>query len=191
MANGRTAAEVIGNLELTDAARLLLTPGISAEAFFDVLVKAGEFPDAIRYTARLMSKPQAVWWGCLCVWHAGRPAADTPGGAALKAVVEWLQAPDEPHRRAAESAGNAAGPTAPAGMLATAAFMSGGSISVPGQPEVPAEPHFTAALAGSAVLAASRAGPPAGMRERQKTFLALAVDVYRGKNSWTANGTRG
>jgi hypothetical protein len=190
MPNSRTAHEVAGDLELSDDARKLLTPKLGAEAFFDGLVKSALYPDAIRFISRLLTKPQAVWWGCLCVWHTAKPAAG-PGEAAVKAAVAWLREPTDPHRRAAGDAGLEAGPASPAGLLGYAVFLSEGSMSPAGQAEVKPGPHVASTCVANAVLAASRTGPPAGTAHRQKTFLGLAVDVYRGTNSWKGNGTAG
>ena len=190
MPNGRPVAELVRDLELSEAARKLLVPGIAAEAYFDAMVKAELYPDTIRYTARLLSGPQGVWWGCLCVWHAAKPAGGSPGAAAVRAAVAWLREPTDAHRRAAGDAGKAAGPADPAGLLGYAAFLSDGSMSPAGQTEVKPPPGAAAVCVANAVLGASRVGPASGTAHRQKTFLGLAVDVYRGANTW-ANARAG
>ncbi|MFO0850715.1 MAG: hypothetical protein U0871_19485 [Gemmataceae bacterium] len=179
----RPAADVAAGVDLSDAARALLTPGLSDAAYFDALVKAGLYADGIRYTARLLSTPQAVWWGCLCVWDAAGKAVPPAEAAAVEAVVGWLRNPSDETRKACRSAARGAKATAPAALLANAAFLSGGNISTVDKPEVLAEPHLTGAFVANTVLAASRKGGAAGVAGRQRTYLTLAVDVYRGKNT--------
>jgi hypothetical protein len=176
------AQEVCAGLELSEAATKLLKPGLTAGEFFDALVRANLLTDAIPYTARLLPKKAAVWWGCLCVWNVARPAPSAKIEAALQSVVKWLRDPSEENRRACDAAAKTVGNNQAAGMLATAAFLSEGSMSLPGQPVVKPEPHFTAKLVGQAVLAASREGRASQMEPRQRQFLATAVEVYRGKN---------
>lgn len=180
-----TAATVAAGLELSDAARAALAPDLSAEAGFDALVRAGHHADAVRYTARLLPKPAAVWWGCLCAQQAAPTAAD-----ALKPVVAWLRQPSDESRKACRAAAKALGPTRPVGLLAHAAFLSGGNISPADTPAVEPEPHFTGKLVAEAVLAAARGGAKAA---RLQTYLALAADVYRGANTpgHPAPGERG
>lgn len=177
-----TANEVAEGLDLSPTGAKMAASGMSAENLFDALVKAGEFADAVRVAARLMTKPQAVWWGCLCAWHAERAVPTKTGPAALRAVVTWLREPTDENRRAAGLAAKAKATTA-AAMAANAAFFSGGSLSVPGQKEVPPDPLMTAKFVANAVLAASRSGPANGTRDRQQTYLRLAVEVYQGRNT--------
>ncbi len=169
-----TAAAVAAGLDLSDAGRAALAPDLSAEAGFDALVRAGLHADAVRYTAKLLPKPAAVWWGCLCAQQADPAAAD-----ALKPVVAWLRQPADDTRKACRAAAKALGPTRPAGLLATAAFLSGGNISPVEKPAVEPEPHLTGKLVAEAVLAAARGGDKAA---RLQAYLALAADVYRGAN---------
>lgn len=184
MSQGRLAVDVVGSLELSEAARILLTPGIPAETYFDALVTAELYPEAIRFMARLLTKPQAVWWGCLCVWHLVRPAEDSPAAAAIRAAVTWLREPTDAHRRLAGQRAQDAGPTEPAGLLAYAAFLTDGSMSPPGLPEVKPPADAAAICVANAVLGASRYGPPRSTPHRQRTSLGLAVDVYHGTNTW-------
>ncbi|HEY8506467.1 MAG TPA: hypothetical protein VIL46_17930 [Gemmataceae bacterium] len=180
----RTPQDICAEFELSEAAAALLKPGQTPEEFFDALLGASLFGDGIAFIARLLPKKQAVWWGCLCVWGAERHASKAPVEAALGAIVRWLREPTEENRRAVGDAAREAGPTSAAGMLASAAFLSEGSMSLPGQPEVLPKPHYTGKLVAAAVLAASRKGGAARIPARQREFLALAVEVYRGANTW-------
>jgi hypothetical protein len=180
----RSPQEVCDGLDLSDEARALLRPKISAEVYFDDLIKAGHHADAIRYVARLMPAKRAVWWGCLCTWAVARPQPKPAAEDALRAAVAWLLAPTDENRRAAGTAGLNAGPNTPAGMLGSAAFVSEGSMSAPKQPEVLPEPHLPGSLVAGAVITAARQAGAAKTAGLFRQFLALAVDVYRGANSW-------
>ncbi|MBA4191481.1 MAG: hypothetical protein C0467_26170 [Planctomycetaceae bacterium] len=178
----RPAQELVGDLKLSDDARKLLRPDMTVVDYFDALVKALHFPDAVRLVARAMTPKQAVWWGTLCIWATARPQPRTTE-AAVHAVVKWLREPSDANRRAAGAAGTAVGSTTPAGLVATAAFLAEGSLATEGKPEVKPDPRLAATLVAEAVLALSRTAghePPGGPLVRQ--FLVVAVDVFRGTN---------
>ncbi|WP_439630191.1 DUF6931 family protein [Gemmata sp.] len=178
------AAELVRDLKLSEDGRSLLRPEMTGAEFFDALVRARLLPDAARLIARAMLPREAVWWGALCVWATAGPQPAVRPEAAVRAAVTWLREPTDVNRRAAGAAGTAAGPTTPAGLVATAAFLADGSLAPDGQPEVRADPHLPATLVAEAVLNLSRAAgpaPPGGPLLRQ--FLAVAVDVFRGTNT--------
>lgn len=180
----RPATEVAAGLELTADARAMLRPDLDAGAYFDILIKAGLYRDAVAVVSRMLTPKQAVWLGCLCLWTAGAPAPGSAAEAAVRACVIWLRTSTEEARRAAQRAGDAATPRTPAGLLATAAFLAEGSMAPPGAPEVLPKPHFAGLMVQQAVLLL--AASPATPDEAQflRTALALAVEVYRGKNTY-------
>lgn len=179
-----SAAAVAQPITLSEAARRLLRDGQPPGAYFQQLMENGLFRDAVQFSAHLLPKAEAVWWGCLCVWASARPNPAPTHVEALRATVRWLRQPSEENRRAAEAAGRAAGRDTPAGALALAAFWSGGSMSRPGLPEVAPAPHLTAKTVAGAVLMAATQGGPAAVEQRYRQFLALAADVDSGKNHW-------
>lgn len=181
----RLAVDVCRDFELSDEAKKLLAPKLTAEVFFDQLVKEGQFPDAIRVISRLLTPKQAVWWGCLCVWAAHRDKPPPEVNAAVGAVVKWLKDGTDESRRAAREIGEKAGPATPAGMLATSAFLSEGLLSNPGSPEVPTDPSHTPKVIASTVITSARLAGKANANALMRQFLAVAVDVSRGTNSWT------
>src|SRR5207237_10478430 len=109
----------------------LLHDNPSPRAFFDLLVQHEQFGDAVRFLAHALPKRAAIWWGCLCLWDMCWPEPAEVVEAAVRAAVQWVLDPSEPHRRAAEKAGRAAGFQTAAGCLAMAAFWSRGSMSRP------------------------------------------------------------
>lgn len=177
-----SAAAVVAGLNLSDDAQKLLRPNTTAEAYFDALVNAGLFADAIRVVVRLMTPKQAVWWGCLCGWAAKR--ANT--GPAVRAAAVWLRDPTDANRRAAGDVAKSIGVATLGGLLASAVFHAEGSVSAPGATPIASPPGLTGTLIGTMVLAgtAARAADPAGIRRK---LLAIAVEVYRGTNVWTGS----
>lgn len=166
-------------------ARALLQLGVRPRAFLDGLVHKGLFPDALTFAAFWLTKRQAVWWGCLCAWHAGRPRLKPPAAAALRAALSWVHEPSEEHRRAAGKAGDAAGGAAtPAGAVALAAFWSEGSLSAPDLPPAPPPPGLTQQTVGGAVLLAANLGPPDQLADRCRGYVNLALEVHQGQVDW-------
>src|SRR5688572_17376575 len=132
----QTAWDVCRRYEPSNLALALLRRGQTPKAYFDLLVQNGLDADAISFLARLLSKPEAIWWGCLCVWNAARPNPSPAAEAALEATLRWLQEPTEAHRRAAEEVARKVGVAKPAGAVAQATVFATGSMSLPGLPEV-------------------------------------------------------
>src|SRR2546423_1326844 len=62
----RPAAEVAAAVSLSDNARALLPPALTARQFLDALAAAPLPDDAIRFLAAALPKREAVWWGVLC-----------------------------------------------------------------------------------------------------------------------------
>lgn len=183
-----SAVTVCQRFELGDEAKALLKPQMKPLQFLQVLTEHKLYVDAIRLLSYTMPTRQAVWWGCLCVWHISKPEPSEKEAAALQAVFQWIQQPSEEARRAAEAAGQAAGPGTPAGALAMVVFLSGGSISLPKQPEVLPKPFLAARTVANAVLAASRKAKPAQIAEVQSNFLTIGHDIAQGKNLWDQQG---
>src|SRR5690242_6911001 len=121
-----TVVEIAGRGPLGDDAKALLAPGLKPPAYLDRLLQKGLVKDALSFVAAWLPAREAVWWGCLCAWHHGRPKPSDKEAAALRAALRWVHEPSEENRRAAKAAGDAVGgPATPAGALALAAAWSG------------------------------------------------------------------
>lgn len=175
----RLAEEIAVECKLSAEAAALLQKGESWLAFFNRLVGHQRHEDAFRLAAYAFPKPQAIWWGALCLWNASRPTPPPEVDAILKAIVTWLKEPSEGHRRAVEKTGNAIKFAQPAGALALAVFASGGSISLEGLPHVEPAPGLTAKSVALAVGLLAR--KPGDKAARMAGFAALAGDVASGK----------
>lgn len=180
----KLAAEVCQHLDLSEDARKLLFDEQTAPQFLALLIKNGLHQDALRFVAYDLPKRKAIWWGCLCLWETYRPSPPKDVDAALDAVVQWVQNPEEAQRREADAAGKVVGGNTPIGMLAQAAFCSGGSISLPDCPEVLPDEWLTAQLVAAAVVLASKSAPPAKRDALQRKFLVLAGEVTACRLAW-------
>lgn len=158
--SGPTAGAYCRNLELSDDARPLLDPDVPPEQYLDRLVARELFPDALRFMAAWLPKPEAVRWACDCVQRL-LGAQLTPGEQrAFDAALGWAAEPSEENRRLAEHAAEANQYNGPASWLALGAFWSDGSLAPPDLPAAPPPAGLTAqALAAALVLAAARADP--------------------------------
>ncbi len=184
--SARKAAEVCGQYELSKDARKVLRDGLTPQQFIELLVQAGRFLDAVDFLAHALPRREAVWWACLGIRHAQGTELPPKELAALTAVVDWVLEPDEPKRRAAQAAGEAADYGTPAGSAAFAVYGSGGSLGPPNLPEVPPEPFMTAkAVAGSLALASVQ-GDPATMPAVQRELVELGIAIAEGKVVWPA-----
>jgi hypothetical protein len=177
----RTATDVAANAGLSPEARLLLTPGLSAATYFDTLVRQHHYPDAVRYAVHLLELPRAIWWGALCIRDNPLSPAEI---AALTSIVQWLRTPSDSARRTVADHGKPLPVTTAIALLCRAVFFSGGSISTPQAAEVPPPAGMAATLTGQAILTLLRSGPPSKQVLRFQQYLALAVDVQKGRNLW-------
>lgn len=179
-----TAAEVCARFPLSEAAGMLLRGQQTPQQYFVELTKARLFNDALRFAAEYLTPREAVWWGVLCLWQVFRD--DVPAGEerVLRAVIEWVQQPDEEHRRTVEAAMRAADNSVIARNLALAAFCSGGSISLADQPSVAPPAGQVGSSVAAAVGMAARRVEPRLHEACLLHFLKLASEVSRAEVPW-------
>jgi len=188
-----TAVEVCRNFELKTDARPLLSENQTPREFVEALLAERKNAAAIEFLAHALPAREAIWWGCLCLQHAGGSSASPPEVAAERAAVRWVLDPSEENRRAAKPAGETAGISTPGGCLAMAAAWTGGSLAppvapvhpkAPPIPPVPPGPFLPAkAVAGAVTLAAVRS-EPARIVDTQRRFVELGIGVAEGQFPW-------
>jgi hypothetical protein len=168
----------VPRLELDTEAAALVGDAADAEAAIARLEAGGKLIEACRVAAHALPKREAVWWACMCARGAPPdPQQTTADLAALEAAETWVRRPDEPNRRAAMAAAEAAKYRSTEAWAAVGAFWSGGSMSPEGQPAVPPAEHLTGvAIAGAIVLAAVRHEVNTHAA-RLGRFLASARDI--------------
>jgi hypothetical protein len=180
----RTAAEVCKRFQLGEEAGSLLHEQSTPEAFLEALLEMEHFIDATRFLAHALPKREAVWWACLCSRQAHVASTPPVIAAALLAAEKWVADPKEEHRRAAFAAAEAAGFGTPAGCAAVAAFWSSGSLGPPDVAAIPPGEHLTGRGVANAIMLAAVMAEPEKAADKNRTFLALGIDVAKGTNRW-------
>jgi hypothetical protein len=161
-----TAETLCEPLDLEDASRRLLRPGLLPDAYIEALIDDGQFADAIRVLAVYLPKPVAIRWALDCLIAAGQGTLSPQQHACVDAVAAWLDDPGESQRRAAMQAAEASEYSGPASWIALAVFWSGGSIAPPELPEVLPEPQLCGQGVNAALLMLATHGDPTRTQER-------------------------
>lgn len=161
------------------SARAATTP--SADELIAELAEQEKFLDALRLRAFLMTKREAVWWGCLCVRDELDAPLNPPQSAAVKAASIWVGEPSEVHRRAAEQQAAAAKYSGFGATLALSAFWSGGSLAPPENPEVLPDERLTSQGVAAALISAAYSGEAAKAKPRIHAFLSKGKEISDGK----------
>jgi hypothetical protein len=164
--NGRSAsaADLCRDITLDPDARALLGPSMSPRVYVETLLDAKLNVAAIEVVAQALSRRLGVWWGLLCLEHSTGPRPLTLEEANLcRVVVRWVCEPTEPVRAVAEKAARAIGPASIAGQLGFAVATA-------------ATPQGVVPI-GNAVKLACAGAPPALIRERQRAYAVLGLDI--------------
>jgi hypothetical protein len=180
-------AERVKDAPLAPESRALLTPQHTPPQYVEALVAAGMLEDAIRATAFLLARREAVWWAVRCVRGVPAAVADPKAVAALDASAKWAASPTDESRRAAFAAAQKADIGTPAGAVGAAVYFAEGSLSPPKQPVVPPAPHLCPLTLANAVLLAAVVSEPEKAAERRAAFVAIGGDVMAGKDKWPAS----
>ena len=149
----------------------------SPDELIDHLAREGKFLDALRLRAYLLTKREAVWWGCKCVTEELDEPLPTAQAAALEAACAWAEDPDESSRRLAEERAAKAKYSGVGATLALSAFWSDGSIAPEGNPEVRPDDRLTSQGVAAALISAAYLGSPNKAPPRIHAFLAKGKDI--------------
>ncbi len=167
-------------LEFADDVAAPAAAAASPDEFIDHLAQDGQFMDALRLRAYLLTKPEAVWWGCLCVREELREPLPEPQIAAVKAAATWAIKPNEEHRRAAEQRAATAKYSGIGATLALSAFWSDGSIAPESNPEVLPDERLTSQGVAAALISAAYHGDATKATDRIHAFLAKGKEIADG-----------
>jgi hypothetical protein len=170
-AGPKTAEDYCQSLKMGDAALELLRKDQPPMEYFDSLVAAALYADAIRFLAFWLPKPAAVAWGVACVEQVMGDDLAGKYKRAAQSAAKWAAQPDETNRRAAEAEVNATNFDGPASFLAAAAFWSGGSIVPPEMAVVPPAEGLTAQAVYAALVMTGPYKTPLKAQERYRAFL--------------------
>lgn len=176
--------EFCRDLPLSDQARAIVAEDRPTVANLEALRAAGLIRDLFLLLVARLSKQEAIWWGCLCAWHAERPNPPPAVMAVYQAVFRWLHEPTDERRRETETAQKAAPAGALGTSLAQAVFFSGGSVLPPNLPEVLPPRTLPLQVLTNVAFIASRRGSPDETRACERLFLRMGLQVLDGQNRW-------
>ena len=170
-----------------DAAALAAT-STDGGALVQALVADGKTPEAFRVMAAALPPREGVWWAWVSARHATQLAASggepaPPLAAALAAVEQWIANPDDDRRRAAWSAGQAAGLETAAGCAASAVFFTSGSVAPPDVTPVPPPAGINGLLVSNAVALAAAAHPQ-HFEALAGAYIAQGLEVVKQLGGW-------
>lgn len=135
---------------------------------------------AMLFTAMMLPKREAIWWGCLCL--RGLRLADPKLREGIEVAEAWVRKPDEDERRAAGLLAESHNFDGPGAWIAFAAFTTGGSLAPAGLQAVPPP----ADTAGRSVFAALMQGvmsdDPLERIGRMRCVIASAQDFIAGQD---------
>jgi hypothetical protein len=182
--SARTAAEVCDRIDFDDDTQSLLRPEMTPREFLDLLTKEERYPAAVQFLSRALPKPEAIWWGLLCVREAVGKDPSPRARAALEGV-ERLGLESERREPPRDHAiGEAAGLATPAGSLAMATFVTGGSLGPENVAPVPPPEELTSRLVGAAVLIAAFSKDPGETPGNYRNYLQKGIEVGDGRSRW-------
>ena len=176
-----TAAEICRHFDLNKEARLLIRDGMGPAEFIETLLANKQYVAGIDFIAHALPPREGIWWGCLCLQHVAGNALSGVDKAACRAAVQWVLEPTEGNRSAARIPAEAAGPASAAGALAAAANQTGGSVAPPNTPPLPPGQYAPAKATAAAVKLASIKVEPVRIRDTQRLFIELGVEVAAGR----------
>jgi hypothetical protein len=179
-----SADQIRSSAELGDEANALFRENQAPQEYLNLLIEKSLFSDAIKFLAHALPKREAVWWAWFCARRAAGAEPPPKIKAALDATEKWIAQPNEPNRRAAKAAADAATFGTAAGCAGLGAFFSGGSLAPPEAPVVPPAPDLTAKAVAGAVTFAAAATEPEKAPEKFRAFLDQGLDVARRIKLW-------
>jgi hypothetical protein len=144
-------------------------------AFLKRLSAQGKFEDAVAFCAHMLSRREAVWWGCGSVrdfWDVGQGQI-----AGLVAAESWVHEPTDSNRLAALQLGNRSDNSDPLTWLALGAGWSGGMLSAVSNPPVPVPHYLTARAVRIAILLSARYIKAAERPGRMRASIAEGIKL--------------
>lgn len=135
---------------------------------------------AILFTALMLPKREAVWWGCLCLRGLG--LADVKTAEGIAAAEAWVRKPDEDERRAAGQTAEVHNFEGPGAWIAFAAFTTGGSLAPAGLQAVPPPPDIAGRSVYAAIMQGLACDDALERIGRMRCVLACAQDFIAGRD---------
>ncbi len=181
------AAVLAADIQLTEDAEALLNEDLCVREYFEALVAAELFPDALTVLAHGLGKQEAVWW---CLAARGEAAVSTGSklhpvdDAAWQAAEAWVRDPSEEARSASGEAAVKTGMETPGGWAAHAAFCSSGSMLPADLPPLPPPPEATGQAATTSLMLSTTAGDGTQLTARYQATLKQGAAIADGNQLW-------
>ena len=145
-------------------------------AFLKNLSAQEKFEDAVAFCAHMLSRREAVWWGCGTVRDFWEDIAE--GNIhGLAAAETWVHEPTDKNRLLALQLGNGSDNSDPMTWLALGAGWSGGMLSTATNPPVPVPHYLTARAVRIAILLSARYIKGAERPRRMRDCIAEGVKL--------------
>jgi hypothetical protein len=120
-------------------------------AFIALLQKSKTPEEAVAYTAYVLPRRKAVWWGHQCLTSVDHLLS--PQDKMMLGLAEnWVREPEEPVRYRCLNEGLAARQSTPGVWIALAAGFSGGSLAPPDLQRVPPSPALTPRAVNTGIM---------------------------------------
>ncbi|MCX7114182.1 MAG: hypothetical protein NTX45_29755 [Proteobacteria bacterium] len=175
------------DIELTDEAKQLLTRGLTAAQYLQLLIADELHTDAVRFLARALPKRESTWWACLAARRRLQNNPHLNYWQALESAERWVYKPSEENRRLCMASAEAAGFDHPASWAAVAAFWSGDSLGPVDAPPLPPANNLTGKAVSGAVMLAAVQTEPEKAGEKYRHFLGQGIDIACGGDGRSAS----
>lgn len=151
---------------------------ITPLAYIAELLKSKTPEEAITFTAYVLPRRRAVWWGHQCLLSLDHLLTDADRQM-MQLTEDWVREPEEPLRYRAMQAGMAAKIMSPGVWIALAAGWSGGSLSLPELPRVPPSPGLTPRAVNTAIMGVLAKVDVRHRSPTIKTFVDMGTSLAR------------
>lgn len=138
----------------------------------------------VLFASLMLSKREAVWWGCLCI--RGMKLDDDKLLEGLEVAEKWVRKPEEDERRAAGDLAESHNFTGAGAWIAFAAFTSGGSLAPAGLQAVPPPADSCGRAVFATVLQATRSDDPLHRAANIRCALDSALEFADGDDGTKA-----
>ncbi|MEO0829914.1 MAG: hypothetical protein AAFY03_05585 [Pseudomonadota bacterium] len=150
--------------------------GHTCDEFIRALVGSRTPEEAITFSAFVLPRRFAVWWGHECLKQI-ESTLDPHDLRMLELAAEWVGDPEEESRYAALDAAMESDAKTPGVWIAFGAGWSGGSMVGPELPPVPPAPHLTARAVNAGVLSVLARVDVSERIEQLDRFARMAIRI--------------
>lgn len=145
-------------------------------AFVAVLQKSKTPEEAIAFTAYVLPKRKAVWWGHQCLIGVDH-LLSAQDRLMLQLAEDWVRDPEETQRYRALKEAMVTKTKTPGVWIALAAGWSGGSLSAPDLPRVPPPPALTPRAVNTGIMGILAKIDTKHRAPTLKAFIDMGVDL--------------